>query len=68
MGKRTSQSTKTLVTYMPDKGRSLANQKSRKLRVFGQKLEGTQAIFIVIWIDIKGNETIPFIWRSFHMI
>ena len=34
------------------------NQKSRKFGVFNQKLEGNHSLFVVIWINVKANDTI----------
>ena len=42
---------------MSYKGPESTNQKSRKLGVFGQQLEGGHAHFIVILINIRENET-----------
>ena len=50
------------MVYTPYEGPNLANQKSRKLGVFGQKLGGSHSPFhlIIILIKITENETIMF--------
>ena len=39
---------------------NLANQKRRKLGVFGRKLGGSHSPFYCYLIDIRGNKTITF--------
>ena len=46
--------------YTPHEGLNLANQKNRKLEVFGRKLEETSQNCIDILINISENETILF--------
>ena len=46
--------------YTAHEGLSLANQNSRKLRVFGRKLEGSHFLFIVSLLNITEIETIKF--------
>ena len=46
--------------YTPYEGPNLANHKSRKLGIFGRKLEEATPHFIIILINITENETIMF--------
>ena len=48
--------------YTPHEGLNWANQKSRKLGVFGRKLVGIHSSFIVILTNIGENEILMYLF------